>query len=755
MTLSKQVPRSPLPRALAGGALAALLAAAAFAVPGRAGTPVLPHPVLFVTQVPIPDDFATIGSVFANHDAQPNVAGRGGDLYIRYPDGSLRNLTAEAGYGTSGFQGADSIAVRDPAVHWSGQKAVFSMAVGAPEQQFVWGEYRWQLYEVTGLGQGQAATITRVAHQPEDANNVQPAYGTDGRILFVSDRPRDGQPHLYPQQDEYESTPTPTGLWSLDPASGDLFLLNHAPSGAFTPTVDGYGRVVFTRWDHLQRDQQADADALEGEPYGTFNYSEEGPEGVPLPTRDEVFPEPRPEREDLLAGTNLEGHTLNHFFPWQIEEDGAGEEVLNHLGRHELHDYFNRSLNDDSNLVEFIASASGRFNPSSIGNFLQVTEHPGVSGRYVGVDAPEFRTHASGMIAFLDAPEGTPASQIAVTYLTHPDTATVVEDGQTPPPTHSGHYREPRVLADGTWIAVHTPETHEAANEGTRANPIPRYDFRLKTLDLSGQYAVADQPLTGGITKTVSYWDPDVLVTYSGELWELDPVEVRSRPLPPVRIHELAPPEQAIFEDLSLDPAAIRDFLAQRDLALMVVRNATTRDALDRQQPFNLRVPGGEQTLGAGGTIYDISALQIFQADLIRGIGGLDDPAPGRRVLAQPMHDVSGNLPAPGAPAGSVAIALDGSIAALVPARRALAWQTVAPDRTPVVRERNWITFQPGEIRVCDGCHGVNELNQAGEPPATNPPEALRALLESLAELPLFSDGFESGDTAAWTLTVQ
>ncbi|MEZ5332713.1 MAG: hypothetical protein R2991_11805 [Thermoanaerobaculia bacterium] len=445
--------RGPLRRVVASAALAALVAAACLAADRGAEAPVLAHPVLFVTQVPIPDDFATIGSVFANHGAQPNVSGRGGDLYIRYPDGTLRNLTAEAGYGTTGFQGADSIAVRDPAVDWSGEKAVFSMAVGAPEQQFVWGDYRWQLYEVTGLGQGQTASIVPVPHQPTDANNVQPAYGTDGRILFVSDRPRDGQPHLYPQHDEYESTRTPTGLWSLDPATGDLFLLNHAPSGAFTPVVDGYGRVVFTRWDHLQRDQQADADELEGEPYGTFNYSGEGPGSVPLPIRDEVFPEPRPERQDLLQGTNLEGHTLNHFFPWQIEEDGTGEEIVNHLGRHELHDYFNRSLNDDPNLVEFIASTSGRFNPRSVENFL-VSEHPGClalrrRGR-AGVQDPRLRhdrlpRRAGGATCRRDRRD----------HVTHPDMATVVPEGQTPPPTHSGHYREPRVLSDGTWIAVH------------------------------------------------------------------------------------------------------------------------------------------------------------------------------------------------------------------------------------------------------------------------------------------------------------
>ena len=86
----------------------------------------LPHPILFVTQVPVPADFATVGSVFANHGANPGEAARGGDLWIRYPDGTLRNLTKEAGYGTEGHQGADAIAVRNPAVHWNGKRALFS-----------------------------------------------------------------------------------------------------------------------------------------------------------------------------------------------------------------------------------------------------------------------------------------------------------------------------------------------------------------------------------------------------------------------------------------------------------------------------------------------------------------------------------------------------------------------------------------------------------------------------------------------------
>jgi hypothetical protein len=136
------------------------------------------------------------------------------------------------------------------------------MVIGAPPQQYLWETYHWQIYEITGLGANETPVIRKIANQPASYNNVSPFYGTDDRILFTSDRPRGGEAHLYPQLDEYEEAPTVTGLWSLDPASGDLRLLNHTPSGLFTPSIDSFGRVIFTRWDHLQRDQQADGDAL-------------------------------------------------------------------------------------------------------------------------------------------------------------------------------------------------------------------------------------------------------------------------------------------------------------------------------------------------------------------------------------------------------------------------------------------------------------------------------------------------------------
>ena len=69
-------------------------------------------------------------------------------------------------------------------------------------------------------------------------------------------------------------------------------------------------------------------------------------------------------------------------------------------------------------------------------------------------------------------------------------------------------------------------------------------------------------------------------------------------------------------------------------------------------------------------------------------------------------------------------------MAALVPARRAMSWQLTDGAGTPVVRERYWLTFQPGEVRVCSACHGVNSRDQLGAAAPQNSPEALRAMLK-------------------------
>ncbi|MEO6326718.1 MAG: hypothetical protein ABIT01_13275, partial [Thermoanaerobaculia bacterium] len=696
----------------------------------------LTNPILFVTQIPIPADFTAVASVFGNQRSDMDSVGRGGDLWIRYPDGTLKNLTATAGYGNSGQQGSTSIAVRQPSVHWSGTKALFSMVIGAPTQQYVYLTFYWQIYEITGLGKNETPVITRVVGQAPNYNNVSPIYGTDDKIIFTSDRPRGGEAHLYPQLDEYEEAATVTGLWSLDRTNGLLSLMNHTPSGVFTPTIDSFGRVIFTRWDHLQRDQQADTDfGVPGDgTYGTFNYASEAVGAARLNDRTEIYPEPRAVRTDLLAGTNLTGHSFNLFFPWQINEDGTEEETVNHIGRHELHNYFERVFTDDNALQDF-STPGAALNQNRINNFLEIKEDPSVPGRYFGIDAPEFYTHAAGQVIAINGAPTLNADQMAITYYTDRSTAGFVEAGDPIPPQHSGHYRDPLPLADGQLVAVHSAQVGLDYNTGTRENPVSRYDFRMKTLKQVAGVWVPDQALTSGITKSVTYFDPDYLVTYTNVvMWELDPVEVRARVKPAQRQPAIDPVEQGVFDQEGVDVNALRSYLRANKLALIISRNVTTRERGDKQQPYNLKVVGSAtQTIGSAGQLYQVGHMQFFQADQIRGVGGTANPEAGRRVLAQIMHDPNvKNPPNPTGPVGSVKIASDGSMAAFVPSRRAMSWQLTDAAAVPVVRERFWLTFQPGEIRTCTSCHGLNTSNQANppQPPPTNPPLALNLLLQ-------------------------
>ena len=321
------------------------------------------NPILFVTQVPAAQGFGSVVETFNNHVPTMTSCPRGGALWIRYPGGTLKNLTKAAGLGEEGLQGAGAIAVREPCVHWGGTKAIFSMVVGAPTAQYQTTTFRWQLYEIAGLGVGATPVVTKVSNQPA-YNNVSPCYASDGRILFTSDRPRDGQAHLHPQLDEYESAPVVTGIWRLDPATGAVALLQHAPSGSFSVGVDSAGRVVFTRWDHLLRDQQADAERKGGYAYGTYDWSDESASSVALATASEVFPSPRKSWIDFVNQTpgyagdlagwrpNLVGIAFNLFQPWTMNQDGTDEETINHIGRHELGGYIDRAFDDDANLVD-------------------------------------------------------------------------------------------------------------------------------------------------------------------------------------------------------------------------------------------------------------------------------------------------------------------------------------------------------------------------------------------------------------------
>lgn len=656
---------------------------------------VAPSPILFVTQVPLHTDFAARLSTFANHLPGAAQAPRGGGLMLRYPDGSLRNLTTEAGF--------KNVAVREPTVHWNGTKAVFSMLAGDV----------WQLYEVSGLAPGARASLRKISGQPERYNNVSPFYDAADRILFTSDRPRNGDPKLYPQLDEYEATPTTTGIWRLNPVRGELALLNHTPSGAFSPTLDSFGRIIFTRWDHLQQDQLAerDRDAVHNGvalPFRSFNYASERAGAPALGSRQEVFPESRAGSSGAYG--EVSAYISNFFAPWAMNQDGSNEETLNHIGLHELSfGYQTPSFSADPALSRRTSDSlhANRIALRREGGLFHLREDPARPGEYLATAAREADSFTTNMLVRLAGPPGANPEKMVLTPLTE-SAATDVLAG--------GRYRNPLPLSDGSLIASRTSSVRAPEPGGTLDG------LRLTWLErgADGLYR-AGVPLTQGLRQG------------GVELWELEAVEVRARPRPPLTAGMLEAPERAVLAEEQVGEQQLREWLVRNELALIVTRDQTSRDRAERQQPFNLRVPGGKQTTAPdtpNARVYEISHFQIFQADQVRAYPGRE----GRRVLPQPMHDAeaggrSANPSDPQAPPGSVRIAADGSSAAFVPARHALTWQTTDAQGNAVVRERNWVTFQPGEMRTCAACHGVNTATQAGLGNPINKPEALRALL--------------------------
>ncbi len=702
-------------------------------------------PILFVTQTPIDRDQNGRLSAFANHQTAPDKVPRGGDLMLVYPDGRLRNLTAEAGFGNDGLQAEKAIAVREPAVHWSGKKAVFSMLIGAPlaSEKNTSSVHstppnplhsaRWQIYEISDfLNDESGATkstvrpnIVRVDGQDTQYNNLSPIYGSDGSIIFTSDRPLNGAPDLYPQLDEYEATPSVTGIWKLH-ANKRLQLLNHTPSGAFNPIIDSFGRLLFTRWDHLQQDQLADRDRDASKngvalPFKSFNFSDESANAKALANREEFFPESRVGQTGKYG--RVSAFRSNFFTLWQMNQDGSSEETLNHIGLHEfVFGYLTPSFMDDPHLSNQTANHlhQNRLSVRREGGLFHLREDPLQAGVYYAINARESGSFTTDTIVRVQAHPGINPEQVSVTAVTSP-----VNTDNLP----EGRFRNPLPLSDGRLVASHTSAHLPPEQEQF----LPDLRLRYLSFDQKKSYYVPQQMLTKGIRKKLKWWDGKRVQEYEGNLWELDAVEVRPQEQVQRATTPLEAPERAVLAEENISEAQLRQWLSERQLALIVTRDQTSRDRADLQQPYNLRVPGGKQSLSITNPtakVYDISHFQIVQAEQLRAY--VDRP--GRRYLAQPIKEFAAENLAPNSKRpelqSSVKIAQDGSTAAFVPTGRALSWQTTDADGNPVVRERNWITFQAGEIRTCAACHGINSKNQAGFAPSMNKPEALRNLLK-------------------------
>ncbi len=155
----------------------------------------------------------------------------GSDLFVLeppVPGGALRNLTAAAH--------PDGPAdVRDPAVSHDGRRIAFSMRRGPGDAQ--------NIYEI-GVDGGGLRQLTHDAGPLPGggrAANVEPTYGPDGRVYFVSTRAG----HLTERGDAPDAE-----IWAVHPDGGEPERITHDPAPEAAPVFFGvgksYGTLAFT-----------------------------------------------------------------------------------------------------------------------------------------------------------------------------------------------------------------------------------------------------------------------------------------------------------------------------------------------------------------------------------------------------------------------------------------------------------------------------------------------------------------------------
>ena len=122
--------------------------------------------------------------------------------------------------------------VRDPVVHYDGQKILFSYRKGDSPN--------YRLYEINSDGSG----LTQLTDGPFD--DIEPVYLPDGRILFVSSRC---------QRCVNCHTSDVAVLYCCEADGSNIRALSANNEHDNTPWVLPSGQILYTRWEYVDRNQ--------------------------------------------------------------------------------------------------------------------------------------------------------------------------------------------------------------------------------------------------------------------------------------------------------------------------------------------------------------------------------------------------------------------------------------------------------------------------------------------------------------------
>jgi len=178
--------------------------------------------ILFCTRQPSKDGHWYASFSHWCGDPRRVLYGDGGKLLaFDIKTGKVRTLLADPRGG-----------IRDPQVHYDGKKIIFSYRKG--------GQPYYLLYEINIDGSG----LRQLTFGPYD--DLEPTYLPDGRIMFVSSRVRCNVPCFYTRV---------AVLYSCDGDGSNIRRLSANVEHENTPWVLPDGRIIYTRWEYVDRSQ--------------------------------------------------------------------------------------------------------------------------------------------------------------------------------------------------------------------------------------------------------------------------------------------------------------------------------------------------------------------------------------------------------------------------------------------------------------------------------------------------------------------
>ena len=183
--------------------------------------------IVFAVRLPYDDPhwYANIG-YYCDDENRKAYAGNG------RPDvGQLCKLNLRNGQVTSVFDGRGG-SIRDPQVHYDGRRILFAYRRADRDD--------YDLYEIHADGTG----LRQITSDPWD--DYEPCYLPDGDILFVSTRCRCW----------VNCWMTQVGvLYRCDPQGTNVQRLSYSGEHDNTPWVLPDGRILYTRWEYVDRSQ--------------------------------------------------------------------------------------------------------------------------------------------------------------------------------------------------------------------------------------------------------------------------------------------------------------------------------------------------------------------------------------------------------------------------------------------------------------------------------------------------------------------